>query len=247
MSAGLTNGTLISGPATIGFKMTLLVPYTVGACLKDSIQAAEDKFVSLVGGGRVRVVEKGGDVLAHLLTRNDPWASKRTCGDHKCDTCRSRMWLKEEKKNAKKSGVPLPEALLQKKSTQCRREGTNYSLQCLDCALGGVRAVYWGESGTSSRQRHATLKAEVERGLASNPMVNDSIEVHGGTKPTYLSLISSIEPRLMYRAVREAVQIGQQPPGPSNLNRCMEWGAPRVPILTTVGKVDLRLPPPIQS
>ena len=48
----------------------------------------------------------------------------------------------------------------------------------------------------------------------------------------------------MYRAVREAVQIGHQPPGPSNINRCMEWGNPRVPILTTVGAFDIRPPPP---
>ena len=29
----------------------------------------------MVGGGRVRVVEKGGDVLSNLLGRNDPWGS----------------------------------------------------------------------------------------------------------------------------------------------------------------------------
>ena len=39
---------------------TLLVDYTVGSNLKTRIQDVEDEFTRLVGGGRVRVVEKGG-------------------------------------------------------------------------------------------------------------------------------------------------------------------------------------------
>ena len=38
---------------------TLLVPYTVGALLKDRVQLAEDKFVSLVGGGQGLSGRKG--------------------------------------------------------------------------------------------------------------------------------------------------------------------------------------------
>ena len=41
--------------------------------------------------------------------------------------------------------------------------------------------------------------------------------------------------RPLYRAVRESVEIGALPPGPENLNRCQEWGAPRVPILAVNG------------
>ena len=123
---------------------TLLVPYTMGSELKDRVQRAEDEFRAMVGGDRVRVVERGGDVLAHLVCRNDPWAARRTCGDPKCVTCRSRTWLQTQRKQAKKDGTSLPKVLEVRTSNQCRREGCNYSLQCLDCALGGVRAIYWG-------------------------------------------------------------------------------------------------------
>ena len=37
----------------------LLVPFTVGLTLQKHVQEAEDRFVAMVGGSRVRVVEKG--------------------------------------------------------------------------------------------------------------------------------------------------------------------------------------------
>ena len=123
------------GPKTIS---TLLVPYTVGSLLKDKVQEVEDNFRKAVGSmERVRVVEKGGDVLGHLLCRNDPWASKQTSGNSFCVTCRGCTWLQDQQKEARKNGTKLPDVLEKKTSHQCRREGCNYSLQCLDCALGG--------------------------------------------------------------------------------------------------------------
>ena len=82
---------------------TLLVPYTMGSKLKNSMQKTEDEFRLLVGGPRVRLVEQGGDILSHLLGRNDPWASRRTCGDKQCVPCRSRVWLQSQQKEAKKN------------------------------------------------------------------------------------------------------------------------------------------------
>ena len=121
---------------------TLLVPYTMGSRLKDRLwrMGLWPWWVE----GRSGWWRRGGDVLSHLLTRNDPWASQRTCPDPGCVTCRSRVWLREQQKAARKSGTKLPKVLDQRMSPQCRREGVNYSLQCLDCALGGVRAIYWG-------------------------------------------------------------------------------------------------------
>ena len=199
------------------------------------MQKAEDEFRLLVGGPRVRVVEQGGDVLAHLLGRNYPWASRRMCGDEQCVPCRSKVWLQSEQKEARKNGTKLPDVLDKKTSNQCRREGCNYSLQCLDCALGGVRAIYWGESGCSSRQRHRTHDSEVEKGVTNNPLVQHAIEAHGGQKPHYLALINRVEPRPLYHAVREAVQMSQMPEGVQNMNRCMEWRTPRIPVLSAEG------------
>ena len=143
--------------------------------------------------------------------------------------------MKEERKAAKKSGTELPRVLVQKTSPQCSREGLNYSLQCLDCALEGARSIYWGESGVSPRQRHELHQADVDKGEVSNSMVMHSLEVHGGKRPNFLSLINRIKPRPLYRAVCEAIQIAKMPAGPENINHCQEWGTPRVPILTVTG------------
>ena len=42
----------------------------------------------------------------------------------------------------------------------------------------------------------------------------------------------------MYRAIRESVQISGVEDGPNKLNRCNEWGAPRVPVLIARGGDD---------
>ena len=90
----------------------------------------------------------------------------------------------------------------------------------------------------SARQRHKNHSDQVEKGDVRNPMVIHSVEMHGGKKPLYLSLINAIEPKPVYRAVRESVQISGMPEGPTTLNRCQEWGAPRVPILQVTGGGD---------
>ena len=199
------------------------------------MQENDKKFVDLVGGGSVRVVEQGGTLLSHMLGRADPWATARSCDDRDCHTCASKRWVQEQKKACKRDGTELPKVLRTKTANHCRREGVNYSLQCLDCALEGVDATYWGESGLSARQRHQTHKEQVERGDVANPMVLHSVEVHGGLRPNYLAMIDTIEDRPLYRAVRESVQISGVAPGPTRLNRCQDWGAPRVPILSARG------------
>ena len=66
-------------------------------------------------------------------------------------------------------------------------------------------------------------------------MVLHSVEQHGGSKPSFLAVISRLEPSALYRACRESVQIANLPSGLRNMNRCMEWGRPRVPILVATG------------
>ena len=151
------------------------------------------------------------------------------------ETCRSKICLLSQKKKCKEEKTELPDCLIQKTANHCTREGVNYSLQCLDCALEGVAAVYWGESGLSACQRHQVHKDMVDRGDVASPMVIHSMERHGGARPNYLSLISCIEDKPLYRAICESVQISEMEDGPNKLNRCNEWGAPRVPVLTARG------------
>ena len=217
---------------------TLMVPFTPGSGLKKSIQRAEDDYCAATGSKRIRVIERGGSRLLDLLGRNDPWASQRTCGDEACVTCTSRTWIRERTKEAKKRGEELPAAMLKSGSHQCRREGLNYSLQCLTCLKEGCRTLYRGEASRSGRQRHGEHWRDLQDGVVTSPMVIHSIQEHGGIMPSLLAVIDRIEPSPLYRAARESVAISRLGMGPSNLNRCQEWGAPRVPVITLRGGGD---------
>ena len=190
----------------------LLVPYTVGSELQHAVQQADD-YMRLVGGegGRVRVIEKGGDKLVDLLSRNDPWAARRYCSDETCPTCDSRRWLNNLKKESRKTKSALPEGLIATTSNQCRREGTNYVVQSLACLEGGKVATYRGESSQSSRQCQKEHSCDLALGVATSPLVLHTVEEHGGIRPKVLYTVSHLEPRPLYRAVRESVLISAQP------------------------------------
>ena len=158
---------------------TLLVPFTVGSGLQRVVQEAEDTFSSLVGSARVRVVEQGGDTLINLLGRNDPWAARGRCSDPACLVCSSRIWLRDQEKQSRKSGQKLPGELITETSTQCRREGSTYCLQCLPCLHLGRRSTYVGESSRSTRQRGQEHERDLKSGVVSSPLVLHTIEEHG--------------------------------------------------------------------
>ena len=208
----------------------LLVPYTLGSVLRDNIQRKDKEFVALVGGGKsVRVVEKGGDKLINTLGRNDPWAGDRSCTDQDCIPCASRRWVREEKKLAKSRGETLPDILLTNSSNQCRREGCNYTLQCLGCLDLGNQALYRGESARSCRQRQKEHSQDLKNGVVTSPLVIHTVEVHGGLTPKFLVLLDTVEPKAMYRLIRESVLIqGVDQASHYNLNRCQEWGSKSV-------------------
>ena len=222
-------------PWTRGTISTLFVPYTLHSRLRDEVQQSEDTFVSLTRVKKVRVVELGGDKLSELLGRNDPWGSGRSCTDKTCWTCKSRSWIRDQEKEARKQGRKLPEGMLQSKSGQCRREGVCYGIQCMDCLLAGRKTQYQGEASRSARERHKEHEADLRKGVTKSPLVLHTLEEHAGVRPKFVTVIGSIEPRPLYRAIRESVSIANLPAGKENLNRCQEWGRPRVPIMTLSG------------
>ena len=214
---------------------TLLIPYTKGAVLQKMMQRRDDQLTEMTGSRRVRVVESGGDKLVHLLRRNDPGSTKRFCKDKACTPCGTRAWLVEKKKDTREMKEKLPKILISKTSRQCRREGVNYTLQCLLCLPLGKQSLYRGESSHSARGRQGQHARDISNGVVTNPLVIHSIKEHGGVRPVMAATIDQVEARPLYRAVREAVRISQLPDDSRNLNRCQEWGQPRVPVLSVTG------------
>ena len=197
------------GPGTVGQEVrerpeeaTLMAPFMPGAALQKELQKAEDAYCTSTGAKRSRVVERGGSRLIDLFGRNDPWAPGRTCGDTNCMTCNSRMWFREQAKQARKRKEELPAGLLRPGSTQCWKEGTNYSLQCLTCLSNGCSTLNRGEMNRSGRQRHGDHWRNLQDGDTCSPMVMHAVEEHGGVMPSRHAVIDHVEPSPLYLAAR---------------------------------------------
>ena len=163
---------------------------------------------------------------------------RRFCYDKSCVTCRSRSWLQEQTKAAKKAKEKLPDELEKTTVNQCRREGINYTIQCLTCIPLGLKTLYRGEGARSARQRQGEHFRDLENGTVASPLVIHALEDHGGQKPEMLAVVDKLEPSALYRAARESVKISKLPQGPTNMNHCQEWGAPRVPVVSVMGRGD---------
>ena len=81
--------------------------------------------------------------------------------------------------------------MIQKTSTQCRREGLNYAVQCGICLGLGMSTTYRGESSRSARQHHKEHVDGLHQGLAANPLVMHCVEEHGGVRAPFIFTIVS--------------------------------------------------------
>ena len=82
--------------------------------------------------------------MIHMLGRNDPWGHLRMCDDSNCQVCRTRQWINSQKEEARNAEEKLPEQLITKSSSLCRREGAIYVAQCIPCISEGRKTLYLG-------------------------------------------------------------------------------------------------------
>ena len=83
-------------------------------------------------GYRVKLTERAGSKLEHLLTKSDPFAGA-DCGREKCYPCLTKHISLQWK--------------------PCWRKNLSYKVVCLRCKDNGIRAEYHGESGKSLHDR----------------------------------------------------------------------------------------------
>ena len=98
------------------FEAVLFIPHTPKEELRKNIQRREDQLSQALGVRRVKVVERGGISLEHILCDKNPW-SKKWCGRNECRVCRKG------------------EGQLGK----CRKEGVVYQVECGKCKEEGKR------------------------------------------------------------------------------------------------------------
>ena len=74
----------------------------------------------------------------------------------------------------------------------------------------------------------------MEGGLAASPLVEHCILQHGGQKPQVSYTLDDIQPRALFRVVKEAIKI-------ANLHeQVYRMGGPRVPILAVLSVDNLQ-------
>ena len=88
----------------------MFVPYTPHSQLLQQLRMMESK-ITAVTGDRVKLVERSGTKLRHLLVSSDPWSNIK-CGDKQCLICNN----------------PL------NTSFNCRKRNVSYKTYCLKCA-----------------------------------------------------------------------------------------------------------------
>ena len=145
----------------------MMVPYTPDSRLCTRLQETEDQFACATKTRKMKMVEKGGTRLVHLLSNTDPGKNDRVCGRQECKCCRTRMRIKEMIKNKKEQGLCTKKDEKKWKSiSNCRREGIVYRTDCITCLARQPQTerTYTGISSRSAylRFREHAQAVEVE-------------------------------------------------------------------------------------
>ena len=111
-------------PTTVMF-----VPRTKGGELAKLLKQKEEEL-GRVTSQRVRIVERFGERLEHILTKPDPF------GDSKCEKTNCLMCLTSKKEGGR-----------------CKKTNLVYKIECTICKTQGREGVHWGETARSAQKR----------------------------------------------------------------------------------------------
>ena len=107
-------------------KAVIFVPYTHDSYLAKKLREAELKLEDLTGY-RLKVIERAGTKLEHILHKSDPWSGK-LCGRWKCLICNTK----------KKTGKDLKQ--------NCTTRSAVYETWCNTCAEKDAKIIGESES-----------------------------------------------------------------------------------------------------
>merc|ERR1711954_106890 len=146
----------------------LFVPLTDKSKLKKTIQDMEDNVVKYSTVGRIKVVERAGASLAHLICNMTPWKTLE-CGRQGCKPCTS-------------------------KPSSCKERNLTYEAECIQCKVEGKVAIYHGETHRTLWDRtreheDALMKSDSKNSLVAHWKQNHSVMEEA---PTYTYNTSKI-------------------------------------------------------
>ena len=178
---------------------------------------------------KVKIIERNGKIIEHLLCKSDPW------GDDRCEREDCFMCLSSEKEVGK-----------------CRKSNVVYHITCRLCEGKGEKVQYWGESSRSGYLRGREHRQDLENKEEGSHMLR-----HLETKHPELDLEDPENVRAekhfkmemdrqystaMDRQISEALAIARSGGMGSAavMNNCDEYTRCTLPELQTTNEVRLK-------
>ena len=182
----------------------MFLPFTPGSLLAKEVQKVEDTFILRRPGGRVKMVERGGVQLQHILVNKNPWGNMG-CGREECGVC---------------SGAEKPGG--------CQVEGAQYTITCEDCKAAGTKSLYHGESASSGSRRWSSHLALLKSKDPRSPLYKHCFTIHEGQEVRWSMKVEKCFQSPMQRQIREAQEI-EYSTADILMNSKSEWNSNPIP------------------
>ena len=134
----------------------LFVPRTPGGELANQLKKKEEELGKLTTH-RIRIVERNGEKLEHILTKPDPFGQEK-CKKETCLLCRT-----DEKEMGK-----------------CKKKNIVYKIECRLCLKQGKTGTYWGETARTAQLRGGEHYKDFETQKESSHMLEHLELEHSG-------------------------------------------------------------------
>ena len=204
----------------------LFVPRTIGGGLAKKLREA-DKAISELTGDKIKIVERAGVKLRHLLVRSNPWDNQK-CQYKQCLVCSNP--------NNKKFG--------------CDKRNVTYKTYCLECKSKAEKndaddkheqlQTYYGETHLSGRERGAGHIRDYQTKNDTSHMLKHASEAHPDDIENVKFGMTIIKQHFssFSRQIHEAVLIFNDPfvlNSKSEYNMCQ---VPRLSVMFNKGEIN---------
>ena len=139
--------------------------------------------MSLLAGWKIRIGEKSGTTLKHMLVKFNPWAGPK-CGRKACILCRNTEG-----------------------DSKCFKRNVLYESQCLQCKKAGKETIYVGETSRTGYERGREHEEDGKKEKDESHMWTHARDIHDGDKPKFSFRVAKTFQSALTRQVSESVRI----------------------------------------
>ena len=183
----------------------MFVPHTPDSALAKMLQEEDDNFRRGTKIKRIKMVERGGTTIKDMLSCSNPWA-KEGCDREDCFPC-----LNEKGKGG-----------------NCQQESVCYTITCLECEMGGIKAEYQGETSRTAYLRGSEHLQGLENEDEKNALWKHCCQEHQGRHVKFKMKVLRSHKTPLTRQIQESVEI-ECSLAKIIMNSKGEWNGSRIP------------------